>query len=114
MKGFFGPHPAAAYFPTGIEKDANHLPVLLTKASDKISNLPTGKKQEPKMKTQYVDSKSGTTDKIEGNAKIASGAVKKETGKLFRSPNLQGKGIAEENEGRVQKKVGEIKKVFGQ
>jgi uncharacterized protein YjbJ (UPF0337 family) len=66
------------------------------------------------MKTQYVDSKSSTTDKIEGNSKIAAGAVKKETGKLFRSPTLQGKGIAEENEGRVQKKVGEIKKVLGE
>jgi uncharacterized protein YjbJ (UPF0337 family) len=66
------------------------------------------------MKTYVESDKSGTTDKIEGNAKIAAGSIKKETGKVFRSPKLEGKGIAEENEGRVQKKVGEIKKVFGQ
>jgi len=66
------------------------------------------------MKNTLIDNKSGTSDKIEGDSKIAVGAVKKDTGKLFRSPNLQAKGIAEENEGRVQKKVGEIKKVLGE
>ncbi len=66
------------------------------------------------MKSYDVDTKSSTTDKIQGDAKIASGKVKQETGKVFRSPNLQGKGNAEMDEGRVQKKVGEIKKVFGQ
>jgi uncharacterized protein YjbJ (UPF0337 family) len=65
-----------------------------------------------KMKTYLVDDKSGTTDKIEGNAKIASGAIKQETGKVFRSPNLQAKGIDEKNEGRVQKAVGEVKKAL--
>ncbi len=56
--------------------------------------------------------KSGTTDKVEGTAKIVSGKVKEETGKVFRKPNLEDKGVAEQVEGHVQKKVGEIKKVF--
>jgi uncharacterized protein YjbJ (UPF0337 family) len=64
------------------------------------------------MKKFIVDYKSGATDKIEGNAKIAAGAVKEETGKAFRSPNLQAKGIDEKNEGRVQKAVGEVKKAL--
>ena len=65
------------------------------------------------MKSQYVDTNSSTTDKIEGNAKIAAGAVKKEAGKLVRSPNLQAKGIVEETEGRVQKKSARLRSVFG-
>jgi uncharacterized protein YjbJ (UPF0337 family) len=66
------------------------------------------------MKTYSEGTKSSTTDKIEGDAKIASGKVKEEAGKVVRSPNLQNKGIAENTEGHIQKKVGEIKKVFGQ
>jgi uncharacterized protein YjbJ (UPF0337 family) len=66
------------------------------------------------MKTYVENTKSSTTDHIEGDSKIASGKIKEETGKLVRSPNLEAKGNAEANEGRVQKKVGEIKKVFGQ
>ncbi len=65
------------------------------------------------MKTQDERAKSSTTDKIEGNSKIVAGKVKEEAGRLFRSPNLENKGIAENTEGHVQKKVGEIKKVFG-
>jgi|HubBroStandDraft_4_1064222.scaffolds.fasta_scaffold2247880_1 uncharacterized protein YjbJ (UPF0337 family) len=66
------------------------------------------------MKTYKDESmKSGTTDQIEGNAKIASGKVKEGAGKVFRSPDLQDKGVAEQVEGHVQKKVGEVKKVFG-
>jgi uncharacterized protein YjbJ (UPF0337 family) len=66
-----------------------------------------------KMKTYQEDTKSSTTDKIEGNSKIASGKLQQETGKIVRSPNLENKGDAEMFEGRVQKKVGEIKKVLG-
>jgi uncharacterized protein YjbJ (UPF0337 family) len=66
------------------------------------------------MKTYNESAKSSTTDKIEGDAKIASGKIKEETGKIVRSPNLQNKGIAENTEGHIQKKVGEIKKVFNQ
>jgi len=74
----------------------------------------TGTNPQRSMKTQYEDRKSSTTDKIEGNAKIAAGSMKEAAGKVVRSPNLEGKGIAEKTEGRVQKKVGEIKKVFGE
>jgi uncharacterized protein YjbJ (UPF0337 family) len=66
------------------------------------------------MKTYNEDTKSSTTDKIEGNAKIASGKIKEGTGKVFRDRNLEAKGDVEQVDGRVQKKVGEIKKVFGQ
>lgn len=66
------------------------------------------------MKSNYDNTRSSTTDKIEGESKIVSGSVKENVGKLVRSPNLEAKGNDEKLEGRVQKKVGEIKKVFGQ
>jgi uncharacterized protein YjbJ (UPF0337 family) len=66
------------------------------------------------MNTQNENRKSGTTDKIEGDAKIVSGSVKEATGRIVHSPKLEGRGAAEKTEGHVQKKVGEIKKVFGQ
>jgi uncharacterized protein YjbJ (UPF0337 family) len=66
------------------------------------------------MKTYNEDTKSSTTDKIEGNAKVLSGKIKEGTGKVVRDQNLEAKGDAEQFEGHVQKKVGEIKKVFGQ
>jgi uncharacterized protein YjbJ (UPF0337 family) len=66
------------------------------------------------MKTYNEDTKSGTTDKIEGNAKIAAGSIKQATGRVFRSPKLEERGIDEKNEGRVQKVVGDAKKAFGQ
>ena len=64
------------------------------------------------MKTYRDDTKSSTTDKIEGNAKIISGTIKEETGKALHSPNLKAKGNAEKNVGHVQKKIGEIEKVL--
>jgi uncharacterized protein YjbJ (UPF0337 family) len=66
------------------------------------------------MKSHDESTKSSTADKIEGDSKIVAGKVKEETGRVFRSPNLENKGIAENTEGHIQKKVGEIKKVFGQ
>jgi uncharacterized protein YjbJ (UPF0337 family) len=56
--------------------------------------------------------KSSTADRIEGNAKVASGKVKEVAGRLSGSPDLQDRGVVEQAEGRVQKKIGEVKKVF--
>jgi uncharacterized protein YjbJ (UPF0337 family) len=66
------------------------------------------------MKTYEQHIKPSTTDRIQGSAKILSGKVKEETGKVFRSPKLQAKGNLEKNEGRVQKEIGEIEKVLDQ
>jgi uncharacterized protein YjbJ (UPF0337 family) len=66
------------------------------------------------MKSHGETAKSSTTDMIEGNAKIISGKIKEEAGKFVRSPKLEGKGIVEKNEGHVQKKIGEIKKVLAE
>jgi uncharacterized protein YjbJ (UPF0337 family) len=62
---------------------------------------------------QSVSVKSGTRDKIEGSGKSFAGKVKEGTGKAIGNPKLEARGRSEQIEGKVQKKVGEIKKVFG-
>jgi uncharacterized protein YjbJ (UPF0337 family) len=57
---------------------------------------------------------SSSEDKLEGTAKEAVGTVKEKTGEVLGNPNLQDKGTAEKVEGKVQNKVGDIKKVFEQ
>jgi uncharacterized protein YjbJ (UPF0337 family) len=56
---------------------------------------------------------SSTTDKVKGTAKQAVGAVKEATGKATGNPNLQDRGTAEKAVGKAQKKIGDVKKVFG-
>jgi len=66
------------------------------------------------MKSHGEITKSSTTDMIEGDSKIISGTIKEETGKVVRSPNLEGRGNVEKNEGHVQKKIGEIRKILAE
>ncbi|CAN5567356.1 hypothetical protein BH09VER1_BH09VER1_30860 [soil metagenome] len=56
--------------------------------------------------------KSSTTDKIEGKVRQVTGAVKEKVGAYNRDPKMQDEGAAEKIRGRVQSKVGDIKKVF--
>ena len=64
-------------------------------------------------KEQSVDAKSGTQDKIEGDAKALAGKIKEEAGKAVGNHRLEAKGDCDQIEGNAQKKVGEIKKGFG-
>ena len=48
-----------------------------------------------------------------GRVQEAKGKVKEEAGRASRDPNLQDRGTAEKLGGKVQRKVGEVKKVFG-
>jgi len=57
--------------------------------------------------------KSSTRDKIKGTARQAKGAVKEKAGKAVGNPTLQDRGTAERVSGTIQKKVGDVKKVFG-
>ncbi len=57
---------------------------------------------------------SSTKDKIEGKIDQAKGAVKEKTGEVTGNPDLQDRGTAEKAGGKIQEKVGDIKKVFGQ
>jgi uncharacterized protein YjbJ (UPF0337 family) len=56
---------------------------------------------------------SSTTDKIKGGIREAKGKVKEEAGKAIGNPDLRDRGAAEKVAGKVQNKVGDVKKVFG-
>ena len=56
--------------------------------------------------------KDSTKDKAAGNAKNLKGKVKEAAGKAVGNSNLRDEGRADQIEGKIQKKVGDIKKVF--
>ncbi|MFL6528923.1 MAG: CsbD family protein [Chthoniobacterales bacterium] len=56
---------------------------------------------------------SSTKDKIAGHAKEAKGAVKETIGRATNDPDTEASGTGDKVEGKVQDKVGDIKKVFG-
>jgi uncharacterized protein YjbJ (UPF0337 family) len=62
---------------------------------------------------RIVSMKSSTKDRVKGRINEAKGKVKEEVGKTARDPNLRDRGIAEKVSGKVQRKIGEVKKVFG-
>ena len=55
---------------------------------------------------------SSTKDKIQGKVDQAKGAVKEKTGEAIGNPDLQDRGTAEKLGGKIQEKVGDVKKVF--
>jgi uncharacterized protein YjbJ (UPF0337 family) len=63
-------------------------------------------------KSPTTQIKSGASDKLEGTVKNLVGKVKSGLGRTLGNPKLKARGDAEQNEGRVQKKVGQIKQVF--
>ena len=56
--------------------------------------------------------KTSTQDKVEGTAKELKGKVKEVAGRAVGNPDLAERGRDEQAEGKIQKKVGDIKKVF--
>ena len=56
---------------------------------------------------------SSTEDKVKGRAKEVAGKVKEETGKAVGNPELPDRGTTEKIAGKVERKVGDVKRVFG-
>ena len=56
--------------------------------------------------------KSAQNDKLKGTFHQVKGKVKELAGKATDNPKLQAKGVAEKTAGKVQKKIGEVKKVL--
>ena len=54
-----------------------------------------------------------TKDKIEGAVHDVKGTIKEKIGQATNDPDLQDEGTVEKIGGKVQKKVGDVKKVFG-
>jgi uncharacterized protein YjbJ (UPF0337 family) len=62
----------------------------------------------------FVPMKSSTKDKIKGGFREAKGKVKEKAGNATGNPNLRDRGTAEKTGGKVQRKIGDLKKVFEQ
>lgn len=58
--------------------------------------------------------KSSTKDKIKGAFKEAEGKVKEKAGKATGNPDLRDRGTVEKAGGKVQRKIGDVEKVFEQ
>lgn len=57
--------------------------------------------------------KSSSRDQAEGTLHEVKGKIKEAAGKLTDNPKLQANGTAEKIAGKVQGKIGQVKKVFG-
>jgi len=57
--------------------------------------------------------KSSTKDKIKGALGEAKGKLKEKTGRATKNDQLRNRGTAEKIGGKVRRKLGDIKKVFG-
>jgi len=57
--------------------------------------------------------KTSTKDKVEGKFHEVRGKMKEVAGDLSDNPELEGEGIGEKIAGKVQQKVGQVKKVLG-
>ena len=57
--------------------------------------------------------KTSTQDKVEGSAKQIKGKAKEAAGAVMNDDRSRAEGRDDQVEGKVQKKVGDVKKVFG-
>ena len=53
-----------------------------------------------------------TKNEIAGKVHEVEGNIKEKVGKLTNDPDLEGAGIGERIAGKVQKKIGQLEKVF--
>ena len=67
--------------------------------------------RDRKCESIFMD--SSTHDKAHGTARETVGKVKEKTGKAIGNQDLQDRGTAEKVGGKVERKVGDVKKVFG-
>jgi uncharacterized protein YjbJ (UPF0337 family) len=72
----------------------------------------TVNKNTKKTKRRHVV-KSSTKDQAEGKFHQLKGKIKKVAGKLSDNPKLEVEGAGEEMVGKVQEKIGQVKKVWG-
>jgi uncharacterized protein YjbJ (UPF0337 family) len=56
--------------------------------------------------------KDSTKDKVEGAVHDAKGTAKEKIGRATNNPDLEAEGQDEKVGGKIQKKVGDIEKVF--
>jgi uncharacterized protein YjbJ (UPF0337 family) len=63
--------------------------------------------------TASTSTTTSTHDRVEGKVHEVKGAIKEKVGQMTNNPNLEDRGTAERIDGVIEKKVGDVKKVFG-
>jgi uncharacterized protein YjbJ (UPF0337 family) len=56
--------------------------------------------------------KDSTKDQVQGKVHETKGKIKEEIGKATNNPDLMGEGQDEKLGGKIQKKIGQVEKVF--
>lgn len=62
--------------------------------------------------TPATTTTSSTHDRVEGKVHEVKGAIKQKAAEVKNDPDLHDEGTAERINGTVERKVGEVKKVF--
>jgi uncharacterized protein YjbJ (UPF0337 family) len=57
--------------------------------------------------------KPSTANEIAGKVHEVKGKIKEKAGQMTNDPDLEAEGIGEKIGGKVQKKIGQVKKVLG-
>lgn len=57
--------------------------------------------------------KASSKDEVTGKIHEVKGAAKEKVGKLTNNPDLEAEGKAENIAGKIQRKIGQVKKVLG-
>jgi len=60
-----------------------------------------------------MNAKPSVKNRVEGTVKEAKGKIKETAGRALNKPDMEDEGTAEKVAGKVQRKVGEVQKVFG-
>ena len=94
--------------------DSEKLRGRLTVGRGRICDANRQRHSPKRVRRRIRSMDSSTTDKVKGTAREVAGKVKEETGKAVGNPDLQDRGTTEKTAGKVERKVGDVKKVFGQ
>jgi uncharacterized protein YjbJ (UPF0337 family) len=87
-------------------------------AGDKVISVVDAKRSRRRSTSRILinaDSflvKSSTKDKIKGRINEAKGKVKEKTGEAAGDSDLRHRGTAEKAGGKIQRRIGDVKKVF--
>lgn len=57
--------------------------------------------------------KESTKDQVKGKAREIKGKIKRKAGRALNRPDIENEGEDEQISGTIQKKVGQVEKVFG-
>jgi uncharacterized protein YjbJ (UPF0337 family) len=66
----------------------------------------------PDWQLNGANMKPSTTDRIKGKVHEVKGGFKEKAGQLTNDPNLEAEGQGEKLGGQIQKKIGQVEKIF--